>query len=171
MLAMRDLLDQIRAASEAGLHYVALWGAFSIPDICGALAAPNGQASGKRYIAWFDANLPDYATMFPGADCYAFRCSMLHQGSGHRARRRAERLIIVEPMANGNVVHRLRSVERGEKAIVLDARTLVRDITDAAERWLDDHRTDPAVQENISRFVHRHPNGLPPHIVGTPVLA
>jgi hypothetical protein len=36
---------------------LALQGALSVPDICGALAAPDGEARSSRHMAWFDDNV------------------------------------------------------------------------------------------------------------------
>jgi len=42
---MEDLIRQIRAASAAGLYYLALFAALAIPDICSALETENGKAT------------------------------------------------------------------------------------------------------------------------------
>ncbi len=45
---MQDFLDQIRAANQANLFYVALMSALALPDICGALESPDGRATAQR---------------------------------------------------------------------------------------------------------------------------
>lgn len=49
LLSMEEMIRQIRAASVAGLYYLALFGALTLPDICGALAASDGKASKTKY--------------------------------------------------------------------------------------------------------------------------
>ncbi len=72
------MIRQIRAASAAGLYYLALFGALTLPDICGALAASDGKATKSKYITWLRSNVPEEAG---DADLiYGLRCSLLHQG-------------------------------------------------------------------------------------------
>jgi hypothetical protein len=65
---MEDFLDQIEAATQTDhLYYLALAGALAVPDICGALEAPDGEATGQRYKAWFDTNVsPLHMESSPG---------------------------------------------------------------------------------------------------------
>src|SRR5947207_12791542 len=75
---MEEMIRQIRAASAAGLYYLALFGALALPDICGAVASDNGRASGSKYKTWVRDNVPTHAAQ---ADLiYGLRCSLLHQG-------------------------------------------------------------------------------------------
>jgi len=46
---MRTLLNQIEQSLSAGFYYLSLMTALSIPDIDGALALANGEASGQKY--------------------------------------------------------------------------------------------------------------------------
>jgi hypothetical protein len=82
---MRDLFQQIDCAVGANLYYVALLAALSLPDICGAMESDDGEATGQRYIAWFNRWVaPKYtvrgAPSLTGEVCYYYRCSALHQG-------------------------------------------------------------------------------------------
>jgi len=66
--------------------------ALTLPDICGKLENPNKKSS-VRYIEWFNQwLLPQYThcigankekhIFLSGEDCYALRCSYLHEGGG-----------------------------------------------------------------------------------------
>jgi hypothetical protein len=49
-----------------------------LPDICSALEADDGEASGKKYEAWCNTFLHD--PHLTGAERWAMRCKVLHQG-------------------------------------------------------------------------------------------
>lgn len=167
---MDDLLDQIEAASRAGLHYVALGAALGVPDICGALGAPNGRADGPRYRKWWDANLPEYGPWLPGERAYAFRNSLLHQGSMRHERRPTDRILVCEPgeRFQGHQVTMDRS--DGERVHIFGAVELVADIVQAAREWSEAHRDDDLVVKNLDRFVRRHPDGVSPFVIGSAVI-
>lgn len=75
---MDELIAQIRQASASGLYYLALLGALTLPDICGALNSENGRASGPKYRDWLRKYIPEQAD--EADDIYGPRCSLLHQG-------------------------------------------------------------------------------------------
>lgn len=164
---MQDVLDQIRAASQADLFYVALMSALALPDICGALESPDGQANGKRYAQWFDRHVgPFYNEWLKGQDCYYFRCSMLHQGRMQHPSTSFSRIIFIEPTVTGIVVHKCIIND----ALNIDVRIFVNDLLNATEKWLAAARLTPEYQTNCQLFVSRHANGLPPYIVGVPII-
>jgi prepilin-type processing-associated H-X9-DG protein len=82
---MDNFFERVATAAESGLYCFALAGALVIPDLCGALESPDGEAKGSRYIAWFDGHVAHAATggtpVLDGQTCYRFRCSFLHQGT------------------------------------------------------------------------------------------
>ena len=75
---MGEVIRQIRVASAQGLYYLALYGALTLPDICGALESQNGRSSGPKYKAWLRANVPGQAA--EAEQIYGLRCSLMHQG-------------------------------------------------------------------------------------------
>ena len=169
---MRDLFGQIRTANSARLYFVALFAALTLPDICAALEAPDGQASGSQYIAWFDAHVaPMYgvagSTTLTGRVAYRFRCSMLHQATTQDPKNAFSRILFIEPGTTGIVAH--NNVING--ALNIDAQVFVDDVVRAAESWFTAAQSDPTVQMNYARSIQRHPGGLPPYIVGVPVIS
>ncbi|HVM06819.1 MAG TPA: hypothetical protein VM345_00015 [Acidimicrobiales bacterium] len=168
---MLELLDQIDAANASGLHYLALMGALAVPDICAALAAKNGRTDGTKYRQWVRDHIAeaDRQGLSP-SDLYRFRCSMLHQGSGHHHGDELERVIFVEP-GNGPKVSSTKMINvGGESTHVIDLVDFCTSITSAERSWLAAHAASPRVMANLVRFIRRHPNGIPPFIVGTPVV-
>src|SRR3989304_6733920 len=155
---MKDILEQIRGASDRGLYYVALFSALAIPDICGALESADGQGSGAKYVGWFDRHVaPRYHGFLSGEDAYRFRGSMLHQGTTHHPQNSFTRILFVEPGATTNVFHNNIIGD----ALNIDVSIFVRDLVEAAEGWLSTAEKMPEYQVNRVRFVTRYPQGLP----------
>lgn len=162
---MEEMIRQIRLASTHGLYYLALLGALSLPDICGALASDNGRASGSKYKDWLRKNVPDQAN---GADeIYGLRCSLLHQGQamphgGH---------FPIAFMAPGvGQLHNLSTVVGDSQVGWLSIEMFVEEVTQGAEAWLKQFGTSNIVSRNLSKFARLRLEGLPPHVAG-PVIA
>ena len=56
-------------------------------------------------------------------------------------------------------------------ALNIDVRIFVEELVLAVEKWLTTVETTLEYQKNIASGVKRYPNGLPPYIVGLPVIA
>ena len=171
---MYDLLNQIEAALAADLYYVALFASLAIPDVCGALQAPDGVATGARYADWFDQYVaPKYTAAgspsLSGPQCYAFRNAMLHQGRLQPDKYvRYSRLFFIEPgpATRGILMHN----NIMNDALNIDVRIFCKDIVDAARAWLNRAEGTEPYETNASTSVRRHPNGLPPYVVGVPII-
>ncbi len=169
---MKDLLDQIQAAKEAGLYYISLLSALLVPEICAALESTNGETEGKKYAAWFDKNVsPRYTVRgvpsLSGWDAYRFRCRMLHQPAPHAPSSPISRIIFVEPGSSGIDAHNNRIFD----ILNIDARRFVEDVVEAALLWLDRVEHTPLYKTNRERFASRYPEGLPPFMGGTPIIS
>lgn len=73
-------LADIHYALKAGAFYSALALSVPIPDIYGGIEYPDEKSVGKRYRDWFDQWCAMLQSYLDAADCYAIRCSYLHQG-------------------------------------------------------------------------------------------
>lgn len=166
---MRDFFQQIDAALRSNLYYVALLTSLAVPDICGALDSEDGLATREKYEAWFDRYVaPACFGVITGEDCYRFRCAMLHQGSSQHPAGRYSRVIFVEPQAaGGNILH----CNILNDALNIDVRVFCLDILRGAFTWLDEVEQTQRYQRNYGRFMRRYPQGLPPYIVGVPVIS
>jgi hypothetical protein len=91
---MHRLVDAVRQAMAQQNWYAGLSLAMTLPDICGKMREPQNSSS-RRYIAWVDEYLTPGWThtlttfggderqlrFLNGADMYALRCALLHEGS------------------------------------------------------------------------------------------
>lgn len=137
---MQQFVDAMRAAVADHNSYAALALALTLPDIAGALAMP-GTGSKKRYIAWWNEYLtPVYSwspghPMLGGADAYALRCAVLHQGvddvRSQDVAQTVERFSFVE---TDGVIH--RNQNRG--VLNLQVSLFCEDIGAAVERFMSD---------------------------------
>lgn len=162
---MDELIRQIREASTSGLFYLALLGALSLPDICGALASDDGKASPSKYKSWLQDNVPQQAG---GADeIYGLRCSLLHQG---RAMPHGSHFPIAFMHPAAGQLHNLSTEVNGDRVGWLSIPIFVDEVTRGAESWLSQFGTTRTVKRNLAKFARLRPAGLPPHVSG-PVIA
>lgn len=131
---MDELLDQIESSLKNGEFYLALFTSLALPDMCGALGSKNGRANNNRYRAWFDKYVgPKYPWMFDGSNCYALRCSILHQGRAKHKDLGYSRVLFIDPSsAPGLVLHR----NILNDALNLDIRIFCHDMVAGARAWL-----------------------------------
>lgn len=107
-------INSIRQAITEKNGYCALALALALPDICGSIENPSEQSSKKRFVDWYDQYIaPKFFEVFSegvgdlllsGADCYALRCSFLHNGSeditSQRAKDVLDKFYFVQPLEN-----------------------------------------------------------------------
>lgn len=171
---MDALISQTRMAMQAKLYYVALMTSLAIPDIAGALSAEDGHSSQAKYIDWYEkwvrprlAENRGRENPFSGQACYWFRCSMLHEGSSQDPRSRSHRIIFIEPGAPNYSIHYCLI---GNEALLIQLDAFVEEVVSGCALWLKSTRGTEPYEKNFGRFAARHPNGLPPYVVGVPVV-
>lgn len=165
---MDELIRQIRLAAASGLYYLALYGALTLPDICGALASDNGWANEQKYKGWIRDFVPNQTS---DVDLiYGLRCSLLHQGRAapHGS---SVPMAFMFPAPGMLRVHRAVTESRGQEIYWYSIPNFVDEVTTAAELWLDAFGTAPNIVRNLEEFAQLRPNGIPGHIVGGPVIA
>jgi hypothetical protein len=162
---MEEFISQIRAASAAGLYYLALFGALAIPDIFGALGSENGKASGSKYKSWVEENIPAQAEQ--AAELYGLRCSLMHQG---RAIPHGSHFPIAFMAPGVGQLHNLSTVVGDDRIGWISIELLVEEITAGAEEWLRQFGDTQTVQRNMEKFARLRIEGLPPHVQG-PVIS
>ena len=165
---MKDFLVQIKNGLDANLYLLSLFSALAIPDLCGAMSSENGEASAEKYKIWFDRYAaPKYNGFLSGEDCYFFRSSLLHQGSSQHPKSNYKRVLFVEPSATTNIFHN----NIVNDALNIDVRIFCNDLISGAEKWLEENENTGLYKKNYDKFMRHYPNGLPPYIVGVPVIS
>jgi hypothetical protein len=162
LYAIDELITQIRKASAADLDYLALFGALALPDICGALASDNGQATGPKYKDWVRANVPEQAAQ---ADMlYGLRCSLLHQGKALPHGGAFPVAFTLQQTGGG--LHNLSTIVQGDQVGWLHVPTLIDELTRGAEQWITQFGETKTVTRNLEKFARLRPEGLYPHVKG-----
>jgi len=166
------VLRDIERALDAGLWYLALAVSLSIPDICSLLELEEGWSNGNIFAAWFDKHVGKAYTNFTGEDCYKVRGGVLHKGQFGHKKLRYDRIffsispsiVLRETMGTniGGLPGTVLSLD-----LILFCRTMVK----AARAWAKATESDPIVVANLPSLVRLRPDGLPPYIVGLPVIA
>lgn len=164
---METITDEIEGALSSGLYYLAVVVTLGLPDVCAALESADGTTSGGKYQAWCDAwFIPSYPEL-TSRDLYGIRCGVVHQGRlGHPTMQYA-RVLFTVPNENANVFHQ----NVMNDALNLDAVTFCRDMIRAVKRWYAAKQGEPSIVANIPRLVRFHARGLPPYMIGMPLIA
>ena len=100
---MERFLKSIEMSISNENWYGALVLALSMPDICAKVTNPN-MGSKARYIDWYNRYMKEKYTSYIGADkkehiflcaedCYALRCSFLHEGGDNIENQRAREVL------------------------------------------------------------------------------
>lgn len=165
MVRMDEMIRQIRAASDAGLYYLALLGVLTLSDICAGLASEDGKTSGAKYKAWLRDHVPEQAGQ---ADLiYGLRCSLLHQG---RAFPHGGHFPLAFTAPGTGQLHNVSTVVGDEQIGWISIPIFVDEVTRGAETWLRRYEDTATVKRNLEKFARLRPEGLPPHVAG-PVIA
>jgi hypothetical protein len=53
----------------------------------------------------------------------------------------------------------------------IDIRIFIEDVTEAALLWFERAEHSPILKSNFERFARRYPDGLPPYIAGSAIIA
>lgn len=171
-MPMNRFTESLRSSVANGDWYVALSTALTLPDVCSRLMSPHVFSS-KRYPAWFKIWMePGYTVVMPGLgerifltgdDCYALRCSYLHEGGGEIAHQTAaqvhDRFHFIFPPVGGAKIH-LNFI--GNNALQLQIDVFCLEIAAAVDAWALSVAADPVIQGRMSSLlvIHDHAKGF-----------
>lgn len=164
---MKNILDSISKSLENKNWYSALVLSLIVPDICGQIENSK-ESSRKRYSKWFNKYLgKQYDTFLSGDDCYALRCSFLHEGSGNIEEQKAQdvldRFVFISKGAHCNRVSNCDfggSRYDGKDFLQLSTFHFCQDIINATNEWLSDVKNDEAIQKNVVELLKIHEGGF-----------
>lgn len=164
---MEDFLQQIEKALSYNLYYVALQSTLTLPDICGALQSADGIATKSKYVDWYDTYFLDKINL-SADDCYYFRCSGIHQGKTTHEKSRYSRILFIEPDNKNHITCHNNVLN---DALNIDVNIFCNTMIKSVRHWLSSVQNNNNFKNNYSSFIRRYPNGLPPYIVGLPVIS
>lgn len=157
---MIELIDQMLTASKNRQFHLALVAALVMPDVCGAIESPTGEASGSKYKSWVEKWLsPKYGdgleTSLSGDTCYYYRCSLLHQNRAHHPKLKFVRVAFLEP--NDRITMHDCVINN---VLVIDIPTFCQDMADAVSVWLDSQQANPQFKQNLQLGLQRFPSEM-----------
>jgi len=161
----------IEKALQTQMYYIALVCTLSLIDICSALESKDGTTDKYAYMNWYKTHLGPHYTWLSDQDCYGLRCGMLHQGILDPAVRnmpqsRWARIgFILTP--GGSQLRQLASSDHYFTGLA----EFCRDVVARVKDWANSKKGDPVVKKNGQRLMRLHPQGIPPHITGIPILS
>lgn len=162
---MRRFTDSIRKALTAQDWYGALSTAVTLPDVCGRLENPT-MKSQERYVHWFNAWLkPEYTsvigagkkehTFLHGEDCYALRCSYLHEGGSNIEEQKAQVALtnfhFITPPPTGSV-----HCNQVNNVLQLQVDIFCNQIAAAVDRWAESVTGDTDIQQRMRNLLVIH---------------
>lgn len=151
-------------------YVAALSLALTLPEICTSLTSEDGKAGRSKYIKWFN----DYVSSFyeyavkkyslEGRECYALRCSVLHNGTHDISN--AEVLRDIENAAKkfcfcaenfGNFRMRVNDT------VLLNVEDFCSNLCNGVYLWYVDNCTNEHVDNSMSKIMQIHTSEFSPH--------
>lgn len=147
---MDRFTSAVRQSLENKNWYAALYLSLTLPDICARLESDDGKTNRVKFVAWFEKYLADrYRSeigcnpiphvFLNGNDCYALRCSMLHEGgtdiTTQQCRAVLDKFHFTVVGAHCNQFN---------SSLQLDVPTFCKDVCDAVERWYSNFKQSHA---------------------------
>ncbi len=164
---MENIMQKIIDSIEKNLHdknwYAALILSLILPDICAKIEG-NYTNSSKRYPEWFNKYLKGkYNGFLSGKDCYALRCSLIHEGSSNTENQSSkdiiDRIYFVSEGSHCNLIkdgHFDDPTINGKTLLELSVKQFCQDLLDAANDWLNDQ----TINKDYTNLLEIHENGL-----------
>ncbi|MFZ2152792.1 MAG: hypothetical protein WAV41_01910 [Microgenomates group bacterium] len=165
---MIELINATRTAIVDQNYYLTLFICLTMPDIAGKIEYPNIDGR-NHYIKWFNENVADKYIInnkisLTGNDCYALRCSMLHEGVTNTEPQPSHELF--KKFVFGNFEsHKNCFFDCNFNGVIWDAviqlsvRQFCLDMCDSAQIWLERAIVDDEKKQKIDDLVIIYPAG------------
>lgn len=162
---MHQFVIALRESVDTKNWHGALALALFMPDVCGRLQSPNA-GSQTRYVEWFknwvqpkytvqSRWMPTETVFLSGEDCYALRCSYLHEGGDEIAHQRAkvalDRFHFITPPPGG-MIH----MNKSNTVLQLQVDIFCLDVAAAVEAWMESIGSDQEVGQRLSLLMKIH---------------
>lgn len=168
---MQQFVVAIRNSLENQNWHAALFLSLAMPDICAKLEKPESGNAGPRYRNWFDKYLASInktnimghdVTFMTAGDCWALRCSLLHEGSDDVGEQRAMETVSQFRFTTMGV-HRIKVGQ----VLVLNVARFCEEVCQAVEAWSRGVENNPEVQGRINGIVAIEHQSFPLHSGGS----
>ncbi|MFN3662842.1 hypothetical protein [Yoonia sp.] len=186
-MSLDILTNQLEGALESEFYFLALATALSVPDFAAAIDSDNGKATGAKYKTWYDkwvrprfsinvnqifetrgiTQTIELENPFDGAECYYYRCAMLHQARSTHDKSAFSRVMFIEPKSTSSIVH----YGILNDALTIDLPSFCLEVVQGYRDWVTFARVTENYERNIANTMQRYSNGLKPYIGGVPVIS
>jgi hypothetical protein len=163
--AFRVYIDEMERCEKAACYWALLHLVVVIPDICGALETPSGEATKAAYVDWCKRMLPPSPPEpLTPEERYEMRCIVLHQGRTLAAHGRYTYFKFILPQPLGVKLH---GFQQAADQITLDVVQLATEMKKALRDWFDDlqdpaeARRAAATAPNLTKLVTVKPLPVP----------
>lgn len=165
---MEDFLNQIENALEYNLYYIALQSTLTLPDICSSLisATPTKRKVRQEYVDWYTNHFKDNLYL-SAEDCYYFRCANVHQAKTIHANSNYSRILFIEPQTAPITIHNCIIND----VLCIDVNKFCKGMISSVRSWINSVKGTEPFETNYKSFIKRYPNGLPPYVVGIPIIS
>jgi hypothetical protein len=135
----------------------------TLPDICGKIQYPN-KSSKIRYIEWFNKYISkkyivqiidEKHTFLTAEDCYALRCSFLHEGTDDISEQQC-RKVLEYFIFSTNTNHNNFFNVNGVSFLQLKVDIFCKDICDGVQNWILDLKDDVIINGRLSEMIKIH---------------
>lgn len=165
---MEKIIESVESAISSGNFYAAFVVSLTLPDICGDIEYP-GMDSKSGYIKWLSTNLPEYIGHASGEECYALRCTILHNADDYldeyKRRSFSPLLILGRFYLRSEGSHLIRLTDnyyngvKLENVVALNTVEFSKDILKAVKDWLKKNKGNKKIQERLKKvfIIHSTP--------------
>lgn len=159
---MQKLIDSLASSIKEENWPAALMLALTLQDIAGKIEF-SIYSSNKRYADWFNKYVghrykskigaqQEEHIFLSGNDCYALRCSYLHEGKSSITDQRAREVLedfefVVPP--KGSIVH----CNQSNNKLQLQMDIFCKDILDGLSQWIKGIKTNPVKQTALNNLL------------------
>jgi hypothetical protein len=160
---MHQIINDIKSTLSSNNYYSSIISCLCLIDICASIEFEKENSSKDRFVNWFNKYLLDkyehkigcpskLHTFLSGADCYALRCSIVHNGSDvTQLQKSKDKLGKFVFQHNNNHLCQNKYIN-GDDYLILDVKVFCGDVLGAASNWLTDIKGDKNKQQKVENI-------------------
>ncbi|MBJ6351117.1 MULTISPECIES: hypothetical protein [unclassified Acinetobacter] len=167
---MKQYLDSIKLSLETKNYFGAIALSLTLPDICASIESDNNETNRDKYCAWFEKYLagsfprPGNKVLLSAQECYAARCSFLHQGTNITQHQKILKGIDkAAPSVSFMTNTMISGIMRHDQKVIIDINFFCLSMIVGVENWVKDHNQNEIVKNKILALpiVHVGTSSLP----------